>query len=58
MESILRNFDKILVPEINNGQLVKIIRDKYLVDAIGFNKIKGTPFTAAEINEKIHELLK
>jgi 2-oxoglutarate ferredoxin oxidoreductase subunit alpha len=46
---MLRNYKKVLIPEINNGQLIKIIRDKYLVDAIGFNKIKGTPITRTEL---------
>ena len=55
--AIIRNFDKILIPELNNGQLIKIIRDKYLVDAKGLNKIKGIPFTKAEIAEEIQKLL-
>ncbi len=46
---IIRNFDKVIVPEINNGQLIKIIRDQYLVDAIGYNKIKGVPITRSEL---------
>ncbi|MDO9187479.1 MAG: 2-oxoacid:acceptor oxidoreductase subunit alpha [Bacteroidia bacterium] len=54
---ILKSFDKILIPEINNGQLIKVIRDKYLIDAKGLNKIQGMPFTSAEINEKIIEML-
>jgi 2-oxoglutarate ferredoxin oxidoreductase subunit alpha len=45
-----------LIPEINDGQLIKIIRDKYLIDAIPFNKIKGTPFEAREIKNRIIEL--
>lgn len=57
LESLLKKFDKILIPEINNGQLIKIIRDKFLIPAIGFNKIKGLPFTTTEIKEKIFELL-
>src|ERR1035437_6135875 len=55
---ILHNFDKILMPELNNGQLSKIIRDKYFVNAIPFNKIKGLPFMSVEILDKIKELLK
>jgi 2-oxoglutarate ferredoxin oxidoreductase subunit alpha len=47
--NILRNFDKVLIPELNNGQLIKIIRDVYLVDAVGYNKIMGVPFTKAEL---------
>jgi 2-oxoglutarate ferredoxin oxidoreductase subunit alpha len=54
---ILKNFDKVLIPEINNGQLIKVIRDKYLIDAKGLNKIQGMPFTMAEIKEKIIEMI-
>ena len=54
---ILKNFDQVLIPEINNGQLIKVIRDKYFIDAKGLNKIKGLPFTASEIKRKIVELL-
>ena len=53
---LLSGFDMVLIPEINNGQLIKIIRDKYLIDAIPFNKIKGTPFEAREIKNRIIEL--
>ncbi len=53
---MISSFDKVLIPEINNGQLVKIIRDKYLVDAKGLNKIQGMPFTSAEIKNKIIEM--
>ncbi len=55
---ILNNYDMILMPEMNNGQLVKIIRDKYFVPAIPLNKIMGLPFTSHEIYDKIIELLK
>jgi len=54
---MLQRYKKVLIPEINNGQLIKIIRDKYLVDAVGFNKIKGTPITRAELVSAIGELL-
>ncbi len=54
---MLKRYKKVLIPEINNGQLIKIIRDKYLVDAVGFNKIKGTPITRAELVSAIGELL-
>ncbi len=46
---ILNNFEKVIVPEINNGQLVKIIRDQYLIDAIPYNKIMGIPITKTEL---------
>jgi 2-oxoglutarate ferredoxin oxidoreductase subunit alpha len=54
---IIKNFDKVLIPEINNGQLIKIIRDKYLVDAKGFNKIMGVPITKGEIIEEVEGMI-
>lgn len=54
---IIKNFDKVLIPEINNGQLIKIIRDKYLVDAQGYNKIMGIPITKTELVEEIRKML-
>ena len=54
---ILGNFDKIIVPEMNNGQLVKIIRNEFLVPAEGYNKVKGLPFATEELTEKIKETL-
>ena len=54
---MLKSYKKVLVPEINNGQLVKIIRDQFLIDAKPFNKIKGTPITRAELLQAIGELL-
>jgi 2-oxoglutarate/2-oxoacid ferredoxin oxidoreductase subunit alpha len=54
---IIKNFDKVLIPELNNGQLVKIIRDVYFTDAEGYNKIMGIPFTKTELLEKMKEML-
>jgi 2-oxoglutarate/2-oxoacid ferredoxin oxidoreductase subunit alpha len=54
---ILRNFEKVLIPEINNGQLIKIIRDVYFVDAIGYNKVMGVPITKGELVDRIREML-
>ena len=54
---IIGNFKTVLIPELNNGQLVKIIRDKYMVDAKAYNKIMGIPFTRAELVEEIKRLL-
>ncbi|QGW29370.1 2-oxoacid:acceptor oxidoreductase subunit alpha [Phnomibacter ginsenosidimutans] len=54
---ILKNYDTVLIPEINNGQLIKIIRDQYLVDAKGYNKIKGNPITRTELVEEIRKYL-
>ncbi|MEY2836363.1 MAG: hypothetical protein RLZZ557_2025 [Bacteroidota bacterium] len=54
---LISNFDTVLVPEINNGQLIKIIRDVYLVDAKPYNKIKGTPITKGELVEEVRKFL-
>ena len=54
---IFKNFDAILIPEINNGQLIKIIRDQYFVDAKGYNKIMGIPITKTEMVMKLKEML-
>jgi 2-oxoglutarate ferredoxin oxidoreductase subunit alpha len=55
---ILNRYDKILIPELNTGQLRKVIRAEYLVDAKGLNKIAGEPFKISEITEKILEMIK
>lgn len=54
---ILKNYDHVLVPEINNGQLVRIIRDQYLVDAKPYNKIMGVPITKSELVDTISKML-
>ena len=54
---ILKRYRKILVPELNMGQLVWVLRAKYLVDAVGLNKIQGRPFKQNELEQKIEELL-
>ncbi len=54
---ILAGFETVLIPEINNGQLIKIIRDKYLVDAKAYNKIMGIPITKLELVTAIESYL-
>jgi 2-oxoglutarate ferredoxin oxidoreductase subunit alpha len=54
---ILKNFKRILIPELNLGQLRAIIRSEYLIDAMGLNKVQGKPFSVGEIVEKIDSLL-
>lgn len=55
---ILYKFKHILIPELNLGQLVKVLRAKYLVPAVGLNKIQGLPFKSIEIESKIEEILR
>jgi len=55
--TILHRYKKVLVPEMNLGQLVRLVRAEYLIDAIGFNKIQGQPFKVAELISKISRVL-
>ena len=54
---VLARYDKILVPEMNLGQLSMLIRARYLVDAIGYNHVRGLPLKAAELARAIGELV-
>jgi 2-oxoglutarate ferredoxin oxidoreductase subunit alpha len=54
---MIKNYEHVLIPEINNGQLIKIIRDKYLVDAKGYNKIMGVPITKGELVDAVKKLI-
>ncbi len=55
---VLGKFDTVLIPEMNTGQLLKLIRAKYLIPAIGLSKVQGQPYTTIELKEKILEILK
>jgi 2-oxoglutarate ferredoxin oxidoreductase subunit alpha len=55
--AILNNFETVLIPEINNGQLIKIIRDVYFIDAKGYNKIMGVPIAKTELVMKLEEMV-
>jgi 2-oxoglutarate/2-oxoacid ferredoxin oxidoreductase subunit alpha len=57
LKQIFAAFDTIIVPELNNGQLIKILRDEFLVDAKGINKIKGVPFTKQELVQEFSKYL-
>ncbi len=56
--ALLKSFDRVIVPEMNTGQLKTVLRDQYLVDAKPVNKVSGQPFTIAEIEAAIEEALK
>jgi 2-oxoglutarate/2-oxoacid ferredoxin oxidoreductase subunit alpha len=55
---VLASFDRILIPEMNTGQLLKLVRAEFLIDALGLNKVAGEPFKVAEIADKIMEMTK
>ena len=46
-----------LVPEINSGQLVRVLRAEYLVDAVGFNRVRGVPLASQEILDAINQMV-
>ncbi|MBV8066101.1 MAG: 2-oxoacid:acceptor oxidoreductase subunit alpha, partial [Actinobacteria bacterium] len=53
---VLRRYDKVLVPEMNLGQLLKLVRAEFLVDAVGYNRVRGLPLRAAEVADAIEAL--
>jgi 2-oxoglutarate ferredoxin oxidoreductase subunit alpha len=55
---VLRSYEKVLIPELNTGQLLKLVRAEFLIDATGLNKVAGEPFKVSEITEKILEMVK
>jgi len=54
---VLNSFERVIIPEMNLGQLATMIRAKYLIDAVAFSKVKGRPFQIREIIEKVEEYL-
>ena len=56
-EQVIRAYKRVLIPEVNLGQLLMIIRAKYLVDAKGYNKVRGKPFRIAELEAEAERLL-
>ncbi|MEV5708761.1 2-oxoacid:acceptor oxidoreductase subunit alpha [Actinoallomurus sp. NPDC052274] len=57
LEEVLRSYDKVIVPEINLGQLALILRGRFLVDVIGYNRVRGLPFKAAELADVIRDVI-
>jgi len=54
--ALLKRFKRVVVPELNLGQLLKLLRATYLVDAQGINKVQGKPFKVSELVARISEL--
>ncbi len=54
---VLRRYDRVLVPEMNLGQLNLLIRGRFLVDALGYNRVRGLPFKAEELAHVIQEVI-
>src|SRR5690606_17639462 len=51
LEALMRRYERVLVPELNLGQLRMLLRSRFLIDAKGYNKVKGQPFLVSEVNE-------
>jgi 2-oxoglutarate ferredoxin oxidoreductase subunit alpha len=56
-ETVLKNYRRVLIPEVNLGQLLLLIRGRFLIDAVGYNRVRGKPFRIAEIVEEAERLL-
>ena len=54
---MLRSYDRVLVPEMNLGQLLKLVRAEFLVDAAGYNRVRGLPFSSAELAEEMEAMV-
>jgi 2-oxoglutarate ferredoxin oxidoreductase subunit alpha len=54
---VLRSYERVLVPEMNLGQLLKLVRAEFLVDAVGYNQVRGLPLRAGELAEAMEALL-
>ncbi len=57
LEAVLRRYDKVLIPEMNLGQLALLIRGRFLVDAVGYNQVRGLPFKAEELAGVIKDVI-
>jgi 2-oxoglutarate ferredoxin oxidoreductase subunit alpha len=57
LADVLKQYDKVLLPEINTGQLALVLRGKYLCDVISYNRVRGLPFRAAELEGVIQDVI-
>jgi len=54
---VLRSYEKVLVPEINLGQLALVLRGRYLTDVVSYNRVRGLPFRASELADVIQDVI-
>ncbi|MFD0853112.1 2-oxoglutarate ferredoxin oxidoreductase subunit alpha, partial [Actinomadura adrarensis] len=57
LEQVLKSYDKVVVPEINLGQLALLLRGRFLVDVISYNQVRGLPFKAEELESVIRDVI-
>ncbi len=58
LASVLKSYDRVVIPEMNLGQLAQVIRGRFLVDAIPYNQVRGLPFTSAELESMLKDVVK
>ncbi|NES17361.1 2-oxoglutarate ferredoxin oxidoreductase subunit alpha, partial [Micromonospora sp. PPF5-6] len=58
LAEVLARYERVVIPEMNLGQLAHVIRARFLIDAIGYNQVRGLPFTAAELETMLEEVCK
>ena len=58
LASVLSRYERVVIPEMNLGQLAHVIRARYLVDAIPYNQVRGLPFSAAELESMLEDVVK
>jgi 2-oxoglutarate/2-oxoacid ferredoxin oxidoreductase subunit alpha len=56
-ETVLRSYRRVLIPEVNLGQLLMLVRARYLIDAVGYDRVRGKPFRIAEIVAEAERVL-
>jgi 2-oxoglutarate ferredoxin oxidoreductase subunit alpha len=54
---VLERFDRIVIPELNTGQLSKLIRSEFMIDSVSINKVQGVPFMATDLEEELAGLV-
>ena len=55
---MLAAYDKVVIPEMNLGQLAHVIRARYLIDVVGYNQVRGLPFTSTQLETMLEEVIK
>ena len=58
LEAVLKRYDRVVIPEMNLGQLAQVIRGRYLIDAIPYNQVRGLPFTSGELESMLEDVVK
>jgi 2-oxoglutarate ferredoxin oxidoreductase subunit alpha len=55
---VLRGYDKVVLPEMNLGQLAHVLRARFLIDIVSYNQVRGMPFTSSQLESMLEEVIK